>query len=220
MGDNNQVISSVMLLPSSSISNGDGRFLRAKSSKDIEKSVHSIGLFQQLQDKWSLVEEEDTGNTVPFSFGRRKLDVYKINDDGHNDVPFSISSMKILPSEEDMTAFSTKVELLEEEEELYRFASSLGGSSADAKEMIMKRADRQAMVDELNKKAKVREEAMVHEIEEVTRNHERDLLNEIHEQQIMFKKQQDVLNRLQMEFSVVALACVVISAAILLHLKR
>ena len=179
-----------------------GRFLRHESPQDIGNAKsHSIGLFQQLRDQAD----------VEYMSGGRKLGNVK-NRIINNSCSYTVGNLKILPSTVDQRVLVTDPDLLDEEEELYRLASSLDGiwkrEREEVKEVLMKKSDRQFMVDEISEtidyKSRTREEELLYEIR-YSRTREEEMLNEIH--------------HLQVEFSILALVCIIIVGGTLFYFK-
>jgi len=222
--DGQQVNAAVILLPSL----GTGRFLRTRALllQEDEKDHHSVALYQQLLEKSDMSK---VGGSIssPISLGDRKLAKEKedSNDGPSATLLFTLSNMKIVPAASDIKAFATKHELMEEEEELYNFASS-SGTKDEAKDVVIKKTDRKALVEELQISTR-------NIVEEIDGKHEENLLKEIHSQQAELNhlqkheenllkeihRQQAELNHLQMEFCVIAIACVMVGTLSLIKLK-
>ena len=91
---------------------GSGRMIRHGETSDSRSSSdHTVGLSRELQ---SAVDDFTKSRTLALadtkSFG---LDFIVTN----------INNMKILPADSDMTLVTTYPEMMEEEQELYRYAS-------------------------------------------------------------------------------------------------
>ena len=140
---------------------------------------HSVGLFKKLQQIVVEGNEEKT----------RLLSTIDTDTSGKiSTAVVSVSDLKILPSESDVkNLLTTDPDMVEEEQELYRYASMrsdhLGTSQA-----VLSKVERQAMINEIKKEeknmvgemkeeSKSREEAMMKEIEK-----ERNLVYEIIEE--------------------------------------
>eukprot|EP00957_Ditylum_brightwellii_P191746 14597452-Ditylum_brightwellii.AAC.1 len=99
---------------------------------------------------------------------------------------------------------TTGSDLLDLEEDLFRIASSskIGDQS---KEMILKKVDRRAIVDEIE----LHEDAMVAEIREEGRQHEDAMIAEIREEGLQREELMlSQMKTLHIELSVVTLACI------------
>jgi len=124
---------------------------------------HSVGLFKKLQQSIVKGNEEKA----------RLLSAIDTDTSGKiSTVVIDVSDLKILPSESDVrNLLTTDPELIEEEEELYRYGSMRidhGGAS----QAVLSKVERQAMVNEINKKSKSREQAMMNEMKEESKSRE------------------------------------------------
>ncbi len=183
---------------------------------------HSVGLFRQLQ---SAVEAEQ----------REVRALGAVAVDTKSSI-VHISDMKILPSDLDMKLLQTDPEMLEEEEELYRYASSKGDVAVNDIQPILTKMERQAMVeelevkiDEIDIKSKTREEAMMNEIEkkergimnemkEDSKSREEEMMNVLRE--LKESKEKADLKLLRFELAALTLASVGISFIVFLYLRR
>merc|ERR1712038_1044227 len=169
--DRSIITARIKMLPADST----GRRLR-QSKKVSKGSVsnannHAVGLFRELQ---KAVEEEQSKT-------RRLVvtDTDSLNLDSGTIV--GISDMKILPSQPDRKLVQTDPGMVEEEEELYRYATMKG--NAGLSQPVMSKVERQAMVEEIDSKSKSREEAMMSEIESKSKSHEEAIIT--HEENMM-----------------------------------
>jgi len=210
----NTVTTTVTLLPPSTDSGG-GRSLRAASlsaSTDGIKAPHSISLFNKLRD---ISQEEQRKRSLLSTPEGREM--FADEENSGNDrigFPFRVKDLKIIPSASDTKAMlTTGSDLLDLEEDLFRIASSskIGDQS---KEMILKKVDRRAIVDEIE----LHEDAMVAEIREEGRQREKLMLSQMKTEieELMLNQ----MKTLHIELLVVTLACIGISFVALLHLNR
>lgn len=232
--DGNQVQAHVLLPPSS----GGGRFLRAKSLQEDKKERHSMALYQELLGMSGMRMQSEYPDTSALHRSQpsssRKLGEEEATDTGrkYGDLSFTLSNLNIVPSATDLKTFATSLDLQEEEEELYRFASSTSSTASSSgtidnvKHVVMKTTDRKALVEELEISTRDMVEEMDKKAmarEEVTRMHEEEVLSEIHthEEELLSEihRQQTEMKQLQMEFCVVAVACVIIGSLSLFKLK-
>eukprot|EP00957_Ditylum_brightwellii_P136071 10377558-Ditylum_brightwellii.AAC.1 len=165
---------------------------------------HSISLFNKLRDLSQVEQKERSLLSTPE--GR---EMFADEENSGNDrigFLFRVKDLKIIPSVSDTKAMlTTGFDLLDLEEDLFRIASTskVGDQS---KEMIMKKVDRRAIVDEM----KLHEDAMIEEILEKFESDGR------HREELMLNQ----MKTLHIELLVVTLACIGISFAALLHLKK
>merc|ERR1712038_49626 len=199
---------------------GSRRMLRRSevlSNESEPGSDHSVGLFRKLQQ---IVAEGGQNHG-------RKLDSEVLSDGTIS----NLRDMKILPSESDMELLTTDPELIEEEEELYRYGSG-SRSDVSAAQPILNKVERQALVEEIDKKsmnreeaAIAREEAMMNDIREESRNREEAMMDKIEKmgdiEDALFRELKESKEKsLQLEFIVLSLACLSISLVAYMSLKR
>mmetsp|Transcript_21609 Transcript_21609/g.27877 ORF Transcript_21609/g.27877 Transcript_21609/m.27877 type:complete len:1916 (+) Transcript_21609:457-6204(+) len=206
-----------------------GRRLRQSNERAKRNSSkannHAVKLFRELQ---KAVEEEQD-----------KTRMLVVSDSESSDVKntiVAISDMKILPSQSDMSLVQTDPGMVEEEEEIYHFASMKDNVRLGWP--VMSNVERQVMVEEIDRKLKIREEAMINEIQS-TKSREEAMMNEIQssksrEEAMMNKIEkmssiEDALFRelkeskdksLHFEWMMVTLACVCVSLLAYHFLKR
>merc|ERR1712038_2157468 len=122
---------------------------------------HSVDLFKKLQQRIVKGNEEKA----------RLLSAIDTDTSGKiSTVVIDVSDFKILPSESDVrNLLTTDPELIEEEEELYRYGS-MSIDHGGASQAVLSKVERQAMVNEIDKKSKSREQAMMNEIEKKEKN--------------------------------------------------
>jgi len=208
-------------------------------SATVSNTKHSVGLFRALK---SAVEAEQ-GNAG------RVLDATGAESSKMDAMIVNIKDMKILPSDSDMKLVTTDPELKEEEEELYHYGSMKGDDDIRVSQPILNKVERKAMVDEIEKKersmveemkeeSKSREEAMeahneamMNEIERKSNSREEAMMDKIERmsniEDALFRelkeskeKSQSELKALHFEWMVVTLACVGISLAAFITLRR
>jgi len=203
----NTVITTTTLLPPSTDGGGALRTASLLSSTGGINTQHSISLFKKLHD---LSQEKPRGeNLLSTLEGRRVFAEEKDSNNNRIGFFFHVSDLKIIPSVLDTKAMlTTESDKLDEEEELYQFASSRKVGD-QPKEMIMKKTDRRAIVHEIE----MHEDALIGGMQQ---NFELELKEgRQHEEQIMRE-----MKTLHIELLVVTLVCIGISFAALLYLKK
>merc|ERR1712038_444751 len=134
---------------------------------------HSVGLFKKLQQIVVEGNEEKTRllSTMIDTVSSSKIITAVVG----------VSDLKILPSESDVkNILTTGPDMVEEEQELYRYASSKGDDN-DANQFILNKVERQAMIDEVKKEEKI----MVDKIETMSKNREEAVMKEIEKERIL-----------------------------------
>ena len=149
-------------------------------------------------------------------------------------IVLALRDMKIVPNDSDMKKVTTKdPALLEEEEELYLYASMMdkSGGRITSQQPGMNKMDRKALIEEIDNKSRRREEVMMNEIDNKSRSHEEAMMSEMKSmsnvEQALFRElkeskeqSQSELKVLHTELMVVSLACIGISFAAFFTLKR
>merc|ERR1712038_1529380 len=207
--------------------NSRGRMLRQSRmwSKGTTSNTHSVGLFKKLQQK----AVENQGKTRALATSTSTSDGEFLPGLGGGTI-LDVSNMKILPGDLDEELFSTDPEMIQEEEELYRYGSSKADSTVS--HLVMSKVEMQAIVEEMEKK----EWNMIEEIDIKSKNREDIMMNEMKKEsksreEIMMKNlfrelkenretSQAELKTLRVELMVVSFACICISLFAFLSLKR
>ncbi len=250
------VIARIKVLPI--VDNTGGRMLRrgdAMSGDPSNTGDHSVGLFRKLQG--AVVVEG--GEQRSSKNGRMMLDHAAADTDadfaGDIDggsskskskldvIVVGISDLKILPGESDMKKlFQTDAASIEEEEELYRYATaSVEGSSnvriIQQQQPIMSKVERETLVDEIENRSKSRAEEMMNEIKS-SKNREESIISREEDMMIRMERMSRVedalyrelnenkeksraeLKMLRFELMAVTLACIGISLFAYISLRR
>jgi len=202
---------------------------RLRQSKKVSKwsasnaNNHAVALFRELQ---KAVEEEQS-----------KTRMLVVSDSESPDVKntiVAISDMKILPSQSDMSLIQTDPGTVEEEEEIYQYASMK--DNARLGWPLMNKVERQVMFEEIDRKSESREKAMINEVEQAveqkvdqieskSKRREEAMMDEIEKmssiEDALFRELKDSKEKsLHFEWMVVTLACVCVSLFAYLFLKR
>ena len=126
-----------------------------------------------------------------------------------------VSNMQIFSDDLDMKVVTTGPEMIEEEVELYHYASM--NSKAGMNQPVLNKIERQAMVKEIEKK----DRGMINEIESQSKRREEAMINKIERMMKESKeKSQSEVKMLLLEMMVVTLASIEISLAAFLTLMR
>jgi len=197
MEDESTISARIKILPVQ----GTGRMLRHSQASTIN---HSVGLFRQLQSamKKNLKESRMlVGNNAALP--------------NLNNMIVDVSNMQILPDDLDMKVVTTDPEMMEEEVELYHYASM--NSKAGMNQLVLNKIERQAMVKEIEKK----ERGMINEMKEESKSREGAMVDKIERMMKESKeKSQSEVKMLLLELMVVTLASIGISLAAFLTLRR
>lgn len=187
------VSATLTILPKS----GSGRRLRRSEESVVssdDESDHSLGLFRKLQSE---VKEEYQSGQRGEGEGSRALKRTDADSSAEADeiIVLALRNMKILPNDSDMKLVTTTdPSLLEEEEALYLYASTtMDKDSPIVSQTGMSKIDRKNLIEDIDHKSRIREEAMMSE-----------MFRELKENQ---DRSQSELKVLHTELMVVSLAC-------------
>jgi len=175
---------------------GSGRMLR---HSETSTSSHSVGLFKQLQS--SIQKNLNTSRLLVGNNAALP---------NLNNMIVDVTDLKIVPGDLDIQLVTTDPEMMEEEEELYQYASM--NSDTSMNQPIMGRGERQGMIEEIEKK----ERGMMNEMKEDSKSREEAMMSKIER---MGDKSQAELAILQFELMVVTLACMGISLIAFISLR-
>merc|ERR1712165_625949 len=208
VSDRSIITASIKMLPA------DRTGRRLRQSKKVSKGSvsnannHAVGLFRELQ---KAVEGEQGKTRMLLSNDSESPDI--------KNAIVAISDMKILPSQSDMGLVQTDPGMVEEEEDLYHYASMK--DNAGSSQSVMSKVERKAMVEEIEKK----ERKMIDEMKEESKSREETMMNKIEKmssiEDALFRELKESKEKsLHFEWMVVTLACVCVSLFAYLFLKR
>jgi len=206
VGEHGHVSATLTILPKSHINGGISRRLRHPEMPMIasaKESYHSVDLFRKLQSEvkenyQSRQQQEEGGDSSLLDKGRA-LGITNSNSKADEIVVLALRNMKIVPNDPEMKILTTTDPvLLEKEEELYRYASMTDKGGRVGSQSRMSEIDRKALIGEIDNNSRNREEAMM---------------------QAMFRELKE-MKVLQIELTVLTLACTGISFVVFFILKR
>merc|ERR1712038_288258 len=190
---------------------------RGETSSSVSDPNHSVGLFRKLQQAAAKGEQ---------NHGRKLEITSRPLPETDSAIICDIRDMKILPGDSDMKILSTGPEMADEEKELYRYGS-MKGDSAAVNQPMMNKAERRAMVEEIETKERI----MMKEMDDKSKSREEEMMNQIQRmsnaEDALFRelketreKSQTELKTLRFELVAVTLSCIGISLVAFILLRR